>query len=97
MSESKATDANQAPNEKYGHGDEPSMVVSASHDGQVPSRINFAPPQLDQEQADVPEPDERDYSSSKRLAQEDIRQREADEMEPARDPQYKTSNNLEVE
>ena len=25
MSESKATDANQAPNEKYGHGDEPSQ------------------------------------------------------------------------
>ena len=88
MSELKATDANQAPNEKYGHRDEPSMVASASHDAQVPSRINFAPPQLDQEQeqADVAEPDERDYSSNKRLVQEDIRQRNADEMEPVRDP-----------
>jgi hypothetical protein len=73
------------------------MVVPASHDGQVPSRINFAPPQLDQEQADVAEPGERGYSSNKRLVQEDIRQRDADEMEPVRDPQYKTSNNLEIE
>lgn len=92
MSDSKATDPNQVPNEKYGHGDEPPMVVLASHDPQVPSRINFVPPQLDQEQeqADIAELDDRDYSSNKQLVQEDVRQRDADEMELGHDPKYKT-------